>query len=220
MHIINFTTLVVLIAIHCAFVSSHPSPIDLGDDAPTAMESESHLASNDSLIVEEALQGHNHLAERQFAIDMLPIPADCKKLFKEAVPKGKKAFEWIKKKVCDDYHCKIKFSPLYKKYSINPIKKDIVMTWIFGFFEKQGHPIQKHGINPDRIFDNIVKKCIESDKEIMGIQHTCAASPEKFKEIKGCVIGEVMPYATKIAPWAEKACKLANQHKLVDKVSL
>ncbi|BCS28090.1 uncharacterized protein APUU_61138A [Aspergillus puulaauensis] len=219
MHIINFTTLVVLIAIHCAFVSSHPSPIDLQDNAPTAMESHSHPAGHDSLIVREALQGNTDLTiEELVGINLLPIPEDCKILFEKAVPAARKAFEWSRKKVCDDYKCKIKFSPVYKKYSINPIKKDIIMTWIFGFFEKQGHPIQKHGINPDKIFDSIVKKCIESDKEIMGIQNTCTASQEKFKEIKGCVIGEVMPYAAKVGPWADKACKLALSHKLVDKI--
>lgn len=220
MHIINFTTLVVLIAIHCAFVSSHPSPIDLGDNAPTAMESEPHPAGNDSLIVEQALQGNNHLAERQLAIDMLPIPGDCKKLFKNVIPVARKAFEWPKTKICEDYKCKTKFAPLYEKYSKDPIKKHFVMEWVFGFFEKHGHPIQKHGINPDKIFDSIVKKCIEGDKEIMAIQNICAASQERFKEIKSCVIGEVMPYATKVGPWADKACKLAIKHKLVHKVSL
>ncbi|CRL28370.1 unnamed protein product [Penicillium camemberti] len=225
MHILNFTTLVVLIAMHCAFISGHPSPTDLRDNDPIAIESQLYPAGNDSLTVEEALhlaveealQG-NHLAARQFAIDMLPIPAECKIIFKNVIPVSKKAFAWIKKTVCEDYKCKVKFAPTYKKYSINPIKKDIIMNWIFGTFEKKGHPISKVGINPSKIFDSIVKKCIEEDKEIMGIQNVCASSQDKFKEVKGCVIGEVMPYVGKAGSWAGKACKIARDEKLVEKI--
>lgn len=54
----------------------------------------------------------------------------------------------------------------------------------------------------------------------MGIRNTCASSQEKFKEIKGCVLDEVMPYVGKVGGWAEKACKLANKHQLVQKGSL
>lgn len=68
--------------------------------------------------------------------------------------------------------------------SRNPIKKHIVMEWIFGFFAEKEHPIQKYKIYSDKIFDSITKKCIESDKEIMGIQHVCAASPDNFQSIK------------------------------------
>ncbi|KAJ5607387.1 hypothetical protein N7537_004006 [Penicillium hordei] len=215
MYILNFTTLVVLIAMLCAFVSSHPSPTDLLSNDPIAMESQLRPAGNDSLTAEEALQG-NHLAARQ-SVDLLPLPPDCKKVFKSAIPASKAAFAWIKKTICEEYKCKVAFAPAYKKYSIDPIKKHIIMEWIFGTFQKRGHPIQKLGIDPGKVFDKIVKKCIEGNPKIMGAKNICTASEESYKDIKSCIIGEVMEYVPKVGLWAKGACKIALQEKMVEK---
>lgn len=158
------------------------------------MESQLHPTGNGSLIPDEALQG-NYLAARNddMAIMMLLIPGECKTVLKKAILVSKAAFEWIKKKVCEDYKCKVAFAPTYRRYP-DLIKNHIIMDWIFGTMKRNDHPIQKLGIHPDEIFDRIVKKCIEGDLKIMGIKNVCSASQDSFKDIKSCVISKVMEY--------------------------
>lgn len=206
MRILTISTLLFLISIHCG-VLAYPTETDL-------------ILSDDDLEAISINSTDNSLVERNedVAIMMLPIPGDCKTMLKRSIPVAKAAFKWIKKTVCEDYHCKVDFAPVYKKYSIDPIKKNIIMEWIFGTMAKKGHPIQKVGIQPDKVFDKIVKTCIEGDRKIMGLKNVCHADPSAFRDLKSCVIGEVMEYVPKVVSWAGKACKIALEEKLVEKV--
>ncbi|CAI7569052.1 unnamed protein product [Penicillium discolor] len=92
------------------------------------------------------------------------------------------------------------------------------MDWIFGTMAKKGHPIQKLGIHPDKVFDKIVKKCIEGDSKIMKIKDLCNTGKDNFSDVKSCIIGEVMEYVPKAGSWAGKACKIALEEKMVEKI--
>lgn len=158
------------------------------------------------------------LAQANMMIDLLPIPAECKPLFKSVIPQAEAAFKWIKETSCTKGQCTPPFAPAFTKYGPF-VKNTVVLEWVFGTFKNKGHDIASVGIDVSKIYDSIVNDCLMGDPKIKNTKNVCAAKKEDFEAIKGCVIPKVIEYVPKVGKWAQKACKIATSERLVEKVA-
>lgn len=204
MRILTITALIFLISIHCR-VLAHPTGSDLilGDDDFKA----GYIDSND-----------NSLVKRQDTIDLLPLPPDCKKMFKEAIPIAEKAYKWIVDKACNEYNCRIETREAYAKYGDSLVKNEIIMNTIVKTLKVNGVDFARHGINVGQIYDGIVNDCIKRDKNIWGIKDICASRKEAFNSIKGCILPKLMPYLPQAIGLEKQTCQVVLKTNLVKTV--
>lgn len=149
-------------------------------------------------------------------IDKLPLSDVCKKLMKEAIPKAKEAYVWIKKTVCEQGKCKPIFAELYNKYNEPVVRDKIVQEWVVGFYKSNGHPIP---INVMSIYNQVTRDCIKNDRNIYGIKNVCAADEKQFSKLKSCIVSKLMLQVPGMITWADKGCQIADEKQLVEAVA-